>query len=51
MPHRTSPDLATKLRGAARRLNARMNLTAADRFSLQMTHTPVAVLGHPRPRG
>ncbi len=50
MPNRTSPDLATKMRGAARRLNARMHLSASDRFSLQLAHTPVAVLGGSRPR-
>lgn len=50
MPERTSPDLASKLRTYSRRLSARMSLSSADRLSLQVAHTPVAVLATPRRR-
>ena len=45
MPNRTSPDLASKMRGYSRRLSARLHLSAADRLNLQLAHTPVGVLG------
>ncbi|GAC56130.1 hypothetical protein GOHSU_03_00240 [Gordonia hirsuta DSM 44140 = NBRC 16056] len=48
MPNRISPDLASRVRGYSRRLTARFNLSAADRLSLQVAHTPVAVLGSQR---
>lgn len=48
MPNRTAPDLASRVRGYSRRLNARFNLNPADRLNLQVAHTPVAVLGAPR---
>ncbi|MFZ2511439.1 MAG: hypothetical protein WAW85_10170 [Gordonia sp. (in: high G+C Gram-positive bacteria)] len=51
MPNRTSPDLASRVRGYSRRLNARFNLSRTDRLNLQFAHTPVAVLGEPPRRG
>ncbi len=45
MPNRTSPDLASRVRGYSRRLNARFSLSRNDRLNLQVAHTPVAVLG------
>lgn len=48
MPNRTSPDLTSKIRGYSRRLSARLRMSAADRLSLQVTHSPIGVLGAPR---
>ena len=51
MPYRTSPDLTSRVRGQMRRLNARWNLSSAQRLHLQVAHTPVAVLGGSPRRG
>ena len=48
MQNRTSPDLTSKIRGYSRRLNARLRISAAERLSLQVTHSPIGVLGAPR---
>ena len=49
MPQRTSPDLTSKMRGYTRRLSARMHLSPADRLNLQLSHSPVGVLGAGQP--
>lgn len=48
MPNRAGPDLTSKMRGYTRRLSARLRLSPAERLSLQVTHSPVGVLGAPR---
>ena len=45
MRNRTSPTFASTLRGYGRRLNSMMNLSASDRAALQLSNSPVAVLG------
>ncbi|WP_165943129.1 hypothetical protein [Gordonia zhaorongruii] len=49
MRNRTSPTFTSTLRGYGRRISTVMNLSTADRVQLQLSNSPVAVLG-PAPR-
>lgn len=41
----TSPTLASTLRGYSRRINKMMTMTNTDRTAIQLSNSPVAVLG------
>ena len=45
MQNRTSPTFTSTLRGYGRRISSMMNLSPADRVQLQLSNSPVAVLG------
>ncbi|WOC14070.1 hypothetical protein [Gordonia sp. MP11Mi] len=49
MRKNTSPALASTLRGYTRRINKMMHMSNSDRAALQLSNSPVAVLG-PTPR-
>ncbi|MCF8607833.1 hypothetical protein L5I01_31205 [Gordonia sp. HY442] len=49
MRKNTSPTLTSTLRGYSRRINKMMTMNNSDRVALQLSNSPVAVLG-PTPR-
>ncbi|MGO3325868.1 hypothetical protein [Gordonia sp. (in: high G+C Gram-positive bacteria)] len=51
MRKNTNPTITSTLRGYSRRINKMMSMSNSDRAALQLSNSPVAVLGHtPRHR-
>ncbi|MBB4136549.1 hypothetical protein [Gordonia humi] len=48
MRNSTSPTFASTIRGYGSRINKMMHMSNADRAALQLSNSPVAVLGSPQ---